>query len=177
MRKWLFISFLFVVGCYKPSSDEVVIRSGTHSDARIPSVMVNAGSIAYEVEFTPSCRYDIGDDQGDINKLFGLGYLPAHRDNSVRFGWWYDNEKDSIGIMAYWYDRGQRNAEHLRYVALSEVHHYAIHAQGDEHILTIDRYHVRTVVTNRSNICYALHPYFGGNRPAPHDIIIKMRKA
>ena len=177
MRKTLFISLVLAVGCYKASSDEVVIRSGSHSDFRLPTVMVNAGSIAYEVAFTETCRYDIGEDQTDINKLFGLGYMLAHRENSVRFGWWYDPSKDSVGIMAYWYDRGKRNADHLRYVALSDSHHYMIIARDDVHILTIDRLEVKRVVTKRSEICYALHPYFGGNRPAPHDIVIKMRRA
>jgi hypothetical protein len=50
-------------------------------------------------------------------------------------------------------------------------------ARDDVHILTIDRLEVKRVVTKRSEICYALHPYFGGNRPAPQDIRIKMRRA
>ena len=41
-----------------------------------------------EVSFTESCRYNVGKDQSDINKLFGFS-VGMHHKNSVRVGWRY----------------------------------------------------------------------------------------
>jgi hypothetical protein len=175
MRIIIIIS-LFMLGCTKSQEYTVTIRKGQRTDPRLPQLYVNAGHLSYLVEFMPSCHYDLGKDQGDINKLFGFGYMPAHRENSIRFGWWYNPEADSIAIMAYWYDNGKRDYAFLRHVALSDVHQYTIVAQGDMHMMSIDHRLLKTVIVKRSGLSYGLFPYFGGSHPAPNDIHIKMRR-
>ena len=52
-----------------------------------------------EVVFTESCRYNVGKDQSDINKLFGFS-IGMHHKNSVRVGWRYVPSADLIEIVS-----------------------------------------------------------------------------
>ena len=56
----------------------------------------------YNVKFYPSCRYNIGEDQSDINKLFGLSF-GFHHNQSERIGWRYDRITDKIELLLYTY--------------------------------------------------------------------------
>jgi hypothetical protein len=174
MRSVFFILLIAVTGCSKVNEGLVVIPKNKRTDSRLPEFFFNAGHLTYQVEFTPSCRYDIGDDQSDINKLFGFGYFPFHRDNSVRFGWRYNPVIDSIAIMAYWYDSGKRGIQHLRNVSIGSLHEYSIQTMGDAHLMKVDGLSHAIVYAKRTGLMYLLHPYFGGNRPAPQTIHLKM---
>ena len=135
--------------------------------------------------FNYSVKYDIGADQTDINKLFGIGFFPSHHKNSARFGWAYNPDKRKIELYGYWYDNGVRKSEYL-----CDINFYT------SYILTIDitrrcpriRF---TVVQKDANyekaskivqvsklprLGYYLGLYFGGNQPAPHDINITIKK-
>lgn len=155
--------------------------------------------------FDHSAKYDIGADQTDINKLFGLSFVQGwravlvwlnvitvglllrnlHHKNSARFGWVYNPDKKKVEIHGYWYNKGERKSEYL-----CDVNFYT------SYILTIDiaYNHPRirfTVVQKDANyekvskiievsklprISYYLGLYFGGNRTAPHDINITIKK-
>jgi hypothetical protein len=152
----------------------MIIRKGTHSSFRIPVVTMDT-EVAYKVAFMPSCRYDIGPEQADINKLFGLGYMPHHHDNSVRFGWRYHKEVDMVEVLAYWYDNGKRAWASMFFTAIGQESVYRIRKQGDIHILEARHNTMRVPVCPR-RIGYLLRPYFGGNSTAPHDIHINMQR-
>lgn len=156
------------------------IQKGTHGGFHFPKlVSVRKNKLKYHVMFTESCKYDIGEDQSDINKLFGIGYLPWHRQNSVRFGWRYVQETDKIEILAYWYNSGQRYSQSMFNVELGRWYDYSISNNADSHQLIIyDKDGVplarHTVELKPESIGYKLFPYFGGNKTAPHTMRINM---
>ena len=151
----------------------MIIKKGTHSPFRFPC-LTTAPEVRYSVTFMPSCRYDIGDEQEDINKLFGLGYMPHHHDNSVRFGWRYHPKVDMVEVLGYWYDNGRRAWESMFFTAIGQEGRYCVRKHGDIHVLEARQTTLRVPVKPRP-VGYLLRPYFGGNTKAPHDIEILMK--
>jgi len=151
------------------------IKKGTHAPLRLPQLLVSPKLLCYRVAFTHSCIYDIGNDQGDINKLFGIGYFPSHHKNSVRIGWNYETVTGKICLWVYWYKDGRRCWDYLRSVDIGMTYYFKIYIGDGEHTIDVSgrRY---TVDTEPQKIGYLLQPYFGGNKTAPHDIIIDMQK-
>ena len=148
------------------------IRKGTHAPLRLPSI-VTSSEIARLVQFTPSCRYDIGSDQSDINKLFGVGYLPHHHHNSARFGWRYDTASGMIEVLAYWYANKERMWESLKFVAIGSRNTMVIRRHENMHEFYIGKERLQIALPS-CEVGFLLHPYFGGNRTAPHDITINI---
>lgn len=65
------------------------------------------------VEFNPDCAYELpAYTSRDINKLYGAawGFRGAHW-NSCRFGWYWEAQTQEMLLVAYCYDRGQRNQD------------------------------------------------------------------
>jgi hypothetical protein len=162
------------------------IRKGTHSPFRLPRLLFGTRKLAYSVKFTDSCRYDIGSDQTDINKLFGIGYFPHHHRNSVRFGWVYNPSKyQTMEIWAYWYDKGERKYEFMCDVPINSVAYYEI---ATEYVKEWGWYFRLKVIFDRDvigkavvtikpqSVGYLLRPYFGGNQTAPHNMEIWMER-
>ena len=155
----------------------MIIEKGTHSPFRTPSILWRPQRIRYDVTFTESCRYDISAEQADINKLFGIGYLPHHHDNSVRFGWRYLDKVDMVEILAYWYDNGVRGWWHLCAVEIGKQWRYDLTIGQSNHSLHVVGKSVPYIVpVQPRRVGYLLQPYFGGNMTAPHDIEIKMTR-
>ena len=150
----------------------MTIKKGTHAPMRFP-VVVTSSEIARVVQFTPSCRYDIGSDQSDINKLFGVGYLPHHHTYSARFGWRYDTASDMIEILAYWYDKGERLWESMKFVAIGSKNIMVLRRHENMHEFYIGKERLQ-IDLNSCEWGFLLQPYFGGNRVAPHDITINI---
>lgn len=146
--------------------------------------MRNPREISYNVRFTDSCRYDLGDEnQLDINKLFGIGYFPSHRHNSMRFGWTYSRERDVIQLWAYWYANGKRTYTHLQNVNIGQLVGLKItttminikHRVTTGHGLFINgEQKIWVPGIRQTKWAYLLRPYFGGDRVAPHDMWIEM---
>lgn len=154
----------------------MIIHKNTHAPLRLPRLLIKPKLLAYRVGFTESCRYDLGvRDQGDINKLFGVGYFPSHHDNSVRVGWNYDIVSGKINVFAYWYAEGICNWQYLRSVEIGLPYYFKMFIDGDNHRLDIAG-RVYNVSVNSTQVAYLLRPYFGGNKKAPHDIIIDLQK-
>lgn len=186
----------------------MVIRKGTHSRFRLPKIIQEPFDISYRVKFTDSCRYTLpSEDQLDINKLFGIGYFswkvfymkkfgfiklpwvrPFHHVNSVRFGWRYNpSDKESIEILAYWYDDGIRMSYSMGFVNIGVEFVYQMFSDGDgNHYLNVfardgqDYFHLMHFIVSLDSsldIGYSLGLYFGGNQRAPHNMEIIMKKA
>lgn len=155
----------------------MTIKAGQHAPFRWPVLQWQMQVIRYDVMFTDTCRYDIGkEDQGDINKLFGIGYWPHHHHNSVRFGWGYAGD-DDIAIYAYWYLNGERASKYLGYVKIGMRHTFVLMPSVKSHNLQVQGRGIAcTVPVPGSRYGYHLGPYFGGNKTAPHDITILMEK-
>ena len=150
------------------------IQKDTHAPFRFPLLLIKPKLLVYRVAFTESCRYDIDNDQGDINKLFGIGYFPHHHDSSVRIGWNYDLVSGKIQLWAYWYADGVRQYSYLRSVDIGMLYYFKIYIEDGEH--TIDAAgRMFSVYLKPKSIGYLLRPYFGGNRKAPHTIVIDLK--
>lgn len=151
---------------------EVTILKGWHySLGMMPKLYCEPSKISYRVTFTNSCRYDLeSSDQLDINKLFGIGYFPSHHYSSARFGWRYDLDRQQIEILAYWYIKGVRQSASMAFVNINDPHEYSLYILTTEHILHLDDTVTYTIPLPSQKYGYALHPYFGGNRRAPHTM-------
>lgn len=144
----------------------------------------NRKSFSWTVKFTESCRYDLGnDDQFDTNKLIGIGYLPGHHKESARFGWRYWTERKEIELSAYCYVNGRREIKHIGFCKIGIRYHielttlekwyqFFLFEQGAlVHFgnAAVQYYH-------NKKFKYRLGVYFGGNRKAPHEMKIEIKK-
>jgi hypothetical protein len=114
------------------------IKKGKHGNIHLPRIVSPKKELKRQATFTDSCRYDIGDDQSDINKLYGIGFLPWHRKNSIRFGWRYVKETDKIEILAYWYINSTRYNESICFVDINQKCAYSIKWIGNGYELKVD---------------------------------------
>lgn len=155
------------------------IKKGKHySNFTLPKLYFSPKKITKKITFNENCRYDLqSGDQGDINKLFGLGYLPGHHSNSVRFGWRYDLSTHQIEIFAYWYKDKTRYSESLCFVEIGKEYTYCLESDKKSHKLTIfegsTELSSKVIDLGFTKFAYFLKPYFGGNRTAPHKITIE----
>lgn len=131
-------------------------------------------TIAYEVQFGYGCKYDIGEDQSDINKLFGVGYWFHHR-NSARIGWRYYN--DRIELHYYCYVNGKRITGLLGHAAMNKPVVVKYTYTKKAYIFEFNNEELMSVPhSGHSRFGYLLGTYFGGNRKAPHEMRIYMKK-
>jgi hypothetical protein len=165
--------------------NEYVIKRGTHGPFKFPKILFGANKMAYTITFKESCKYEIGSDQTDINKLFGIGYFPHHHRNSVRFGWVYNPSKSqTMEIWAYWYDNGERKYEFMCDVPINSPAYYEMTVQYSASVgryfrlrVVLDKEVVgaKSVVIRPQSLGYLLRPYFGGNKKSPHDMVIDLK--
>ncbi len=184
----------------------MIIRKGKHNAQGQPLLALRWDfSISRRrVWFDTSCRYEIGKDQTDINKLYGVAYLSwaaiafvlksywtaivkrslaeiksLHHYNSARFGWAYNPLTDKIDIYSYCYHNGERTFQKMASIGFYKYLDTVIERNGDRHDFRI--YNSSGLVfslsenVNASTLGYELFLYFGGNIPAPHDMQIALR--
>lgn len=156
------------------------IKKGNHRSGFFPNLYLKMVSSKYEIMFSDNCFYKLGDvDDYDINKLFGISF-GLHHKNSMRFGWNIDEDK--IAIYAYYYKLGIRFMNKLISINANEVYTFEIKVHDNFFELSIvNKNHQLINTTNIAkaktvNWGYRLFPYFGGNKCAPHDMEIKMKK-
>lgn len=143
------------------------------------------------VTFNNTCAYEIGEDQSDINKLFGISYGHHQWNNSDRIGWRYLPGDNKIELLLYSYVDGQRVKKPLTKIPLNKEFKVAmlVSLDGNKRFVSV---HIEPSGQFDSGVplgfswefemkpCltwlhYTLHPYFGGNCKAPHDITIENR--
>lgn len=179
------------------------IKAGKHDDTRLFSSWPHIGktSMSRYVTFHESCRYLLPAYNAlDINKLFGLsfGFLAVH-ENSARFGWYFEQATDSIVLVAYVYRNGQRNwNSELQFPVVArvkigqrvrcEIEHgyewggpdteekplYLFSVEDDDKILGIKGVE-RPAKLPSYGLTHSL--WFGGSKPAPHDMHVTIDKA
>lgn len=151
----------------------MIIPAGKHAPFRLPDPLWRIKPLRYQVTFTESCKYRLSaENQEDVNKIFGIGFYPYHRMNSVRFGWNY-LEKDFIRIWSYWYLDSVRYCRYMGDVVIGKTYTYTIIPRPYSHNLhVLGRGLSATVPVPSRPLGYVLGPYFGGNSVAPHDMEI-----
>lgn len=133
------------------------------------------------VEFKEGCLYQLeGEDEFDINKLFGVGF-GDHRRCSGRFGW--NSVDGKLNVYAYVRNRGVMQWAHIMSCSPNEsldmflktgngYYEFSILRSGGE------RWQVklgRESYWLHDLLPYRLYPYFGGTSKAPHDMTIHMK--
>jgi hypothetical protein len=146
----------------------------------------NKKSMERIILFDITAKYELPiADQDDVNKLFGIGYLPGgHHKDSVRFGWNWNNETGRVRLFSYCYVNGERKIYELCEVINYHAWLLSIDVIGDVYSLTVrDALNTYYVVggcdvpfTHKKKLSYALGLFFGGNNAAPHDVNIKMKR-
>jgi hypothetical protein len=136
-------------------------------------------------KFTDSSIYLFHDeDQHDVNKLFGFS-IGLHHDNSIRFGWRPNKDLSRMEIVGYEYrDKIRIPTIPICEVKLNKWYKYELiyHNKTNEiEYSVIDNDKVynfkhQLKMKNKYNWGYKLDLYFGGNKKAPHDIIIYKTK-
>jgi hypothetical protein len=139
----------------------------------------------WKVSFTESCRYSLNSpDQGDYNKLIGVGYLPHHHYESARFGWRYIADIGQIEVAAYCYLSGRRISKTLAFCEIGKEYRLELFClNGSYHFSCCDTAIVKPVISvvdiihgHRKKLQYRLGTFFGGNQKAPHEIKIQLDK-
>lgn len=134
----------------------------------------------YIINFTDSCKYDIGKDQSDINKLFGVSY-GYHHNQSDRIGWRYNIKTNMIDILLYSYENKKRYSFHLCSHPLNTNLNLSLKVKLTKNyrfveIKFLDQTKTYCFTHNLKNWGYTLGSYFGGNRTAPHTIKFMLKK-
>lgn len=138
--------------------------------------------IRYRVAFDHSCKYILpGNDQQDINKLFGIGYFPSHHKESARFGWRWNAEKNKIEVFAYCYVNGQRITGRFTDIPLHQSFVFELSVLKEVYVFTVYKESFETICQvqykHKRKWSFPLGVYFGGNQTAPHKITIELKKA
>ena len=138
-------------------------------------------SITKRFKFTESTIYYFDDDdQYDVNKLFGFS-VGMHHNNSVRFGWRPNSDLSKIEIVGYEYHNKLRIPTiPICEINLNSWYEFGLkynHKTGYIEYYVTDGDYTNSLqhpikLKSKINLGYKLDLYFGGNKPAPHKIII-----
>lgn len=141
--------------------------------------------VTYKFNFHHSCWYPFEDnDSNDINKLAGFSF-GKHHDNSVRVGWTpLFDEEDKIELWFYLYNDGKRVMKSFAKVDPGRDYTIKIFLDKNDDkaffFLTDDEGHEEKQWIKfkkpYNSIGYYLWPYFGGNNPAPQDMLVSLKK-
>lgn len=150
------------------------------------------GEFRFTAKFSRNVLYERGYTD-DLNKLCGvsLQVLPIqlspfklaapHHLNSVRIAWRPGKHTDDIQLFGYIYDKGVFSYFFLRTVQPGYVFSYMI-ALRDGAVVFMDHDGAKArqeasfaqARLNGPHLGYWLYPYFGGDKPAPENMSIKL---
>ena len=166
------------------------IKKGNHSASGFNFGITFKKTIKFRASFTESCLYDLGsNDNYDINKLYGFSTTIFHHNQSARIGWrCIDGE--NIEVLTYSYNNKKRSLLDSNLLATVKPNQWfnveiTDHESYYEYKLTYenDLDNDNIVVTDKDKkekdwflFHYFLYPYFGGNKPAPHNMLIYIEK-
>lgn len=165
---------------------EYLIKKGKHYPTGLHLGLSFTKYIHYECMFDESCLYDIdGVDKYDINKLFGFATTFHHHRQSARVGWrCIDGE--NIQLVTYSYNDGFREPHEtdiLGVVKPNEKFRCSIVDLEQSYLYTFkmsdgtrETFFHDAKKPDWFLFHYRLYPYFGGNKTAPHDMIIYLNK-
>lgn len=177
---------------------KIVIPRGLHISINQFSTIVKTDYYVKDVVFDTSCIYTLPKEEVlDWNKLLGFsiglfptdGIRPMHY-NSVRFGWRYNIETNMIEVAPYYYIKGVRwypETDGKFVISLEFNKRYSFGIQANNvggytlwvcDALSNEIIHSWAVaVPQSSKYGWSAPLYFGGNMPAPHEIIVKQAKS
>ena len=163
------------------------IKKHRHYASGLNIGLTFSNTVKYRCKFDKSCLYYIPDnDKYDINKLCGFSTTWFHHKQSARVGWrCVDGE--TIEILTYSYNSGvreQHETDILGIVMPDEEFEVSIFDNEDSYIYNFEiigeRFSKMRCIDKKEKdwfpFHYLLYPYFGGNKTAPHDMIINLKR-
>lgn len=141
--------------------------------------------VSLKVMFDESAFYDIGQDETDINKLWGFrDSLLSNHKNSARFGWRPDLEKNKVELLGYCYDKGVRlnssgNEKSAAFIDIKKEYNTIIYTTTNMYRFEVWNSYVMLGFSEQSKTAtftsaWKSSPYFGGNIKSPHKIKLKL---
>jgi len=133
--------------------------------------------------FDENCLYQIeGENNSDVNKLWGFPSAIHHQIQSARLGW-RCQDGENIEILTYCYKDSAINFDELHVIDTikpNDILNCTLINTRFEYIFQYsrDNYSIEQTVSKSSDcfpIHYYLFPYFGGNETAPHDMDIYLK--
>jgi hypothetical protein len=151
------------------------IKAGNHYSGFHFRPHLTKHKAAFYAMFTPSCRYDIGPDQSDANKLFGF---TLGLSSSVRWAWKNRAGTDKIILVPYVHEDGKVVRPEGRVeIEIGEEIHLTIIRTSDTRVRFLANGSPVAFHDFREKKPYwgrCQYPYFGGNQTAPHDMMISL---
>lgn len=164
------------------------IRRGDHDDSTSGGLKLFClgtrldRTVAFQVSFPPSAAYRTGNpaNQLDWNKVMGITTPRIHH-NSIRLGWRWLPAEDRMELGFYGYIRGRRIDQAIAKVRLDEWVDCEIRLhRGGLAVRVGSARHERNESLGLSSFfptpTWVLRTaYFGGDEPAPHDMVVRVR--
>jgi len=163
------------------------ILKGNHYAENYPLMEIyTSDEIWRTIIFKDNCRYDLkNNNQFDTNKLFGLGQLgivdwkSAHLENSARFGWRWNLDKNLMEIMAFSHVDGMMKFYSMGYVELNDEIYLRLKIDWTNKVYVYRMIKDGMLIKEYKEkfncdkyIKTELSLYFGGDETAPHDMNI-----
>ena len=147
------------------------IPKGWHFSIPKFPILYTKSEFKWNVKFNNTCKYKIGADQMDWNKLVGISNTLNPRIDSIRFVWRYDSYFDMFEIGVYKETNNKWEVKTLTYVlkeanlkmkfTSDTVELYGHDARNLNHAVII-------LAFKKNKLTLRTNPYFGGNVSAPH---------
>lgn len=173
--------------------NQIIIKQGNHFSEQMPKIFWKRQSLKFNCLFEDSCRYTIDyQNQMAWNKLsgiqFGIGLHWNKKEKKVdtnihkqsyRIAWRYNHVFDKIELAEYWYNNSNEYQFRIigQYYLNSKIIFDIYFNRNTNLIFTningISR-RINFNFTNSGKLNFLLHPYFGGQVKAPHDIKIQL---
>lgn len=198
MGDYIFIGFFVILVLdlfykeFKFKLDEfstAVVMKGLHF-ALVKPMKVNNYAINYDMQFTESCRYDIGKDQSDWNKLIGIKQTFENpHDITMMIGWRYLTVHGVMELAPYQHDATLfpdttlnrkmwgSDPHYIRRIPIGQTFNIKIVNRISDWEVSIDDEVVLYCKKTKGrgyNSWRILH-WFGGNRSATHAMKIKYK--
>lgn len=149
------------------------IREGHHSCSPRPWGIGFDSHYSKIVKFNSSAMYyfDSKEDQFDINKLWGRGFMNG---DSARFGWrWWEGK---IDILAYVHDGSLVTKDRLiKSVHVNQEYRLDLYINKNSYTFKIDGKDDTGVLKHHNrHASYPMDFWFGGTQVAPQDITVEL---
>lgn len=185
---------VFIVWTSSSFNKTFTIKKGNHYSSFIMRfyTFFKPKALIFEVTFDKSWIYDFHDyNQGDINKVVGVGYFPGIHKNSIRFGARYNPKSGRVDIIPYAYVNGVRTIPTasdgsklvLASCLFNQTYTFILGVSDLNYTLRVDKDGISqgqvSIIRKGHNkkIGCLLRPYFGGDYTAPQNVITKISKS
>jgi hypothetical protein len=173
--KKLIIIFILITSCIEePVTVVYKIAAGSHYSTPQLFTNLNSNPLVFYAKFDSSAV----SPSVDINKLYGftdVNSLP--HENSARFGWRWHNS--NLEIFAYSYCDSKRSFVKIGEAVIGIWQRYEIEMDGSTYVYRFGNSEVkqkRSFSKVNRGVYTILQPYYGGDKPAPHNIYIGIRE-